>query len=189
MAEASTGNKLAIGVGITLALVGVGVGLYFVLRPKKPATDAAAAAERAKILAKQSAPVTLADVKAQNPSASNADALKILAGILASKKGGGSSKGTSSKGTGSKGTGSKGGGTNTSSKGTGSNQYPIDSKTGYAMTSEEYNKFLDDIYYGDGQYPIDSETGYPMTSYEYNTFLDDIYYGDTSGSSNDYYNS
>jgi hypothetical protein len=99
MAEMTTGNKVALGVGITLVLAGVGVGLYFVFR--KPKTEEQKTAD---ILSGQKPPLTLQDLQRQNPTMSNADLLKALGNLL---KGSGSKSGAGSGGGGTSGTQTK----------------------------------------------------------------------------------
>ena len=145
MAEMTTGNKVALGVGITLVLAGVGVGLYFVFR--KPKTEEQKAAD---ILSGQKPPLTLQDLQRQNPTMSNADLLKALGNLL--------------KGSGSKpqsGAGSGGGGTSGTQtkpkpeqKPTGS--YGQEGGSGYDMGANDYayNQTRDEGAYNDATYSL-----------------------------------
>ena len=145
MAEMTTGNKVALGVGITLVLAGVGVGLYFVFR--KPKTEEQKAAD---ILSGQRPPLTLADLQKQNPTMSNAALLKALGSLL--------------KGSGSKpqsGAGSGGGGTSGTqtkpkpeTKPTGSYGQPTGSGYDYTANDYAYNQTRDEGAYNDATYSL-----------------------------------
>jgi hypothetical protein len=144
MAEMTTGNKVALGVGITLVLAGVGVGLYFVFR--KPKTEEQKAAE---ILSGQKPPLTLQDLQRQNPTMSNADLLKALGNLL--------------KGSGSKpqsGAGSGGGGTSGTQTKPKPEQKPSGSYgqggSGYDMGANDYayNQTRDEGAYNDATYSL-----------------------------------
>ena len=145
MAEMTTGNKVALGVGITLVLAGVGVGLYFVFR--KPKTEEQKAAD---ILSGQKPPLTLQDLQRQNPTMSNADLLKALGNLL--------------KGSGSKpqsGAGSGGGGTSGTQTKPKPEQKPTGSYgqgggSGYDYTANDYayNQTRDEGAYNDATYSL-----------------------------------
>ena len=144
MAEMTTGNKVALGVGITLVLAGVGVGLYFVFR--KPKTEEQKAAD---ILSGQKPPLTLQDLQRQNPTMSNADLLKALGNLL--------------KGSGSKpqsGAGSGGGGTSGTQTKPKPEQKPSGSYgqggSGYDMGANDYayNQTRDEGAYNDATYSL-----------------------------------
>ena len=146
MAEMTTGNKVALGVGITLVLAGVGVGLYFVFR--KPKTEEQQAAD---VLGSQRPPLTLSDLQKQNPNMSNADLLKALGNLL--------------KGSGSKpqsGGGSGGGGTSGTQTKPKPEQKPQgsygqqQSGTGNDYTANDYayNQTRDEGAYNDATYSL-----------------------------------